>query len=98
MGHAFVDVAAVRAIASQFAATAEIVDGAPRTNLSQLTFGGATAGRAHIAGGDALRVSLTRLAGELFQWSRATREIAAALQASADSYTDAELRGAARIG
>ena len=97
MGHAFVDVAAVREIANQFAATAEIIDGAAR-NLSQLTFGGGTAGRTHVARGDALRVSLDRLADELSQWSRATREIVAALRASADSYADAEVRSAARIG
>ena len=98
MGHAFVDVAAVQEIATQFAATAEIIDGAARSNLSQLAFGGGTAGRSHVARGDALRVSLDRLAGELSQWSRATREIVSALRASADSYADAEVHSAARIG
>ena len=98
MRHAFVDVAAVQEIATQFAATAEIIDGAARSNLSQLAFGGGTAGRSHVARGDALRVSLDRLAGELSQWSRATREIVSALRASADSYADAEVHSAARIG
>lgn len=98
MGHAFVDVAAVRAIASQFADTAELIDVTARTSLSQLVFGGATAGRAHVAPGNALRLSLDRLAAELSQWSWATAQIAAALRASADGYADAELRSAARIG
>lgn len=98
MGHAFVDVAAVQEIANQFAATAEIIDCAARTSLSQLSFGGGMAGRTHVARGDALRVSLDRLAGELSQWSLATREVVAALQASADSYADAEVRSATRIG
>ena len=101
MGHrdvAGVDVAAVRAVANRFDATAEIIDGAARNHLASLTFGGATAGRAHIARGDALSTALERLAAEVWQWSRATSEIAVALRASADRYADAELRAAARIG
>jgi hypothetical protein len=95
---AFVDVAAVQAIADQFAATAEFIDVAARINRWQLAFGGVTAGRAHIAHGDALRLSLNRLTDELSQWSRATLEIAVALRATADSYAEAELRSTERIG
>ena len=95
---AFVDVAAVQAIADQFAATAEFIDAAARNNFCQLAFGGPTAGRANTAHGDALRLSLNRLTEELSQWSRATREIAVALRASADSYAEAELRSTERIG
>ena len=88
----------MRAIAGQFADTADFIEGVARNALSRLTFGGATAGRAHIAHGDALRMSLSRLADELSEWARASVEIAVALRATADSYADAELRSAARIG
>jgi hypothetical protein len=93
-----IDVAAVRAVANRFEATAEILDEAACNHLARLTFGGAAAGRAHFARGDALRAALQRLAAEVSQWSRATGEIALALRASADRYADAELRTAARIG
>lgn len=101
MGHrdaASIDVAAVRAVANRFDATAEIIDETARNHLASLTYGGATAGRAHIARGDALRSALERLVAEVSQWSRATGEIALALRASADRYAYAELRSAARIG
>lgn len=94
----FVDAAAVRAIANQFNASAELIDGAARTHLATLAFGGATAGRAHIAHGDALRAELVRLAAALSQWSRAAVEIAVTLRTTSDRYADAELRSAARLG
>ncbi len=92
-----VDVAALHRVADQFGAAAELIDGPVSDHLSRLAFGGASAGRAHTARGDALRVELERLAAELSQWSRASVEIAAALRASADRYADAELYAAARI-
>jgi Excreted virulence factor EspC, type VII ESX diderm len=95
---AFVDAAVVRTVANRFDATAALIDGAARTHLGRLAFDGATAGRAYIASGDALRVALDRLAGELAQWARATVEIATALRASADRYAEADLRAAARVG
>jgi hypothetical protein len=101
MGHrdaTSIDVAAVRAVAHRFDTTAEVIDGAARNHLASLTFRGETAGRAHIARGDALRTALERLAAEVSQWSRATGGVAMALRASADRYADAELRAAARIG
>ncbi|MDI3314705.1 MAG: type VII secretion target [Mycobacterium sp.] len=95
---ASIDVAAVRALAGRFQATAEILDEVARNHLACLTFGGAAAGRAHSARGDALRTALMRWAAEVSQWSLATGEIARALRASADRYADAELRAASGIG
>jgi hypothetical protein len=96
-GHAGIDVAAVRAVADQFDAAADLVDRAARDNLARLGFGGASAGRAHVARGDALQSGLQRLAAELSQWSRAASEIGVALRAGAGRYADAELYAAARI-
>ena len=98
MGRTYVEVAVLRAVATQFDASAQLLDAAARNNLSQLCFNGATAGRAHIGRGDALNASLNRLNADLAQWSRATVEITAALRAAADRYADAELRSAALIG
>jgi uncharacterized protein YukE len=95
--HVYVDAAALRAIANRFDATAETIDTAVRARLGHLAFDGASAGRAHVAGGDALRRALDRWSGALTQWSRASAEIATALRAGADSYTEAELRAAARV-
>lgn len=92
-----VDVAATHRVADQFAAAADIIDRALSDQLSRLAFGGASAGRAHTARGDALRVELERMVAGLAQWSRASTEIAAALRSSADRYADAELYAAARI-
>lgn len=91
------DSSAVHGIADQLSAAAELIDGAVGNHLARLTFGGATAGRAYIARGDALRVQLERLTAEVGQWSRAAVETAAALRAGADRYADADLYAAARI-
>jgi len=93
-----VDVAAVRDVAAEFDASAAVLDTAVGTQLSHLGFGGATAGRAYAARGDALRAALDRLAGGLTAWSRASAEIAAALRASADRYQRADERSATRFG
>jgi Excreted virulence factor EspC, type VII ESX diderm len=95
---ASVDAALVRTAANQFDATAVLIEGAARSHFGRLVFDGATAGRAHVRHGDALRAALHRLVGELGQWARATAEIATALRASADHYAEADLRTAARIG
>lgn len=92
-----IDVPATYRVADQFGAAAEIIDRTLSDQLARLAFCGATAGRAHSACGDALRVELQRLTGELSQWSRASVEIAAALRSGADRYADAELYAAARI-
>lgn len=96
--HASVDVAALRAIANRFDASAEVIDGAVQTHLARLAFDGSTAGRAHIARGDALRTALDRLGGGLTQWSRTSVEVAGALRAAAQHYGDAELSSVARLG
>jgi hypothetical protein len=92
-----VDVAAVHRVADQLGATAELIDGAVGDHLARLAFRGASAGRAHSARGDALRVELERLKAEVSHWSRAAVETAVALRAGADRYADAELYAAARI-
>lgn len=94
--HVYVDAAAVHAVAARFDAGAELLGGAAPAHLGRLAFDGAVAGRAHAAAGDAVRRALDRWAGELARWSRASAEIAAALRVGAASYTDAELRAAAR--
>jgi hypothetical protein len=93
-----VDVAAVHAIARQYEAAADIVEGAVRTHLSGLVFDGAVAGRMHVARGDGLRTAVDQVVGQLRQWSRAAAEIAAALRASADRYAEADARAARRVG
>ena len=98
MAQTFADVAAMRLIANRFEATAQLLETAARNHLSQLAFGGASAGRSHIARGDTLRASLDRLSADVSQWARATAEVTVALRAAADRYGDAELRSAARIG
>jgi hypothetical protein len=99
MGHdtARVDVTAVRDAADQFDASVGILDAAIRDHLSHLAFGGATAGRAYVGHGDALRAALDQIGAGLVQWSRASAEIAAALRATADRYARAENRNAARF-
>jgi hypothetical protein len=92
-----VDVAAVQRVADQLGAVAGLLDRAAGDHLARLAFGGASAGRAHAARGDALRVEMERLTAEVTQWSRAAAETAAALRAGADRYADAELYAAARI-
>ncbi|WP_431239010.1 type VII secretion target [Mycolicibacterium aichiense] len=95
MGNTRVDCAGLRAAAQHFDATAEVLDEALRGQLSRLHFGGAVAGRAHVAHGDAVRAALERLTATVAQWSRAAEETAAALRVTADRYGDAELRAAA---
>jgi uncharacterized protein YukE len=94
---AFVDNPSVRTVANRFDDTAQLIDDAVRTHFARLAFDGATAGRDYIGHGDALRVAVNRLAGELSQWSRATAEIATELRASADRYAEADLSAAGRL-
>jgi hypothetical protein len=91
------DSLAVLRVADQLGAAAELLDRAVADHLARLAFGGAGAGRAHTARGEALRVQLERLTAEVTQWSRTAAEAAAALRAGADHYADAELYAAARI-
>jgi hypothetical protein len=91
---ALVDTAGIRAVADQFDAGAARLDDAARTPLN---FDGLTAGRAHIADGDQLRVEIHRVTQDLSAWARAAAEIAAGLRAGADRYRDADHAAAARI-
>jgi hypothetical protein len=93
-----VDVAALHAVARQYEAAADIVDGTVRTHLTGLAFDGAAAGRVHTARGDALRTSVDHVVDQLRQWSRAAAEIAAVLHVSADRYAEADARAARRVG
>jgi len=95
---AFVDVAAVHAIANRFDDTSHLIDAAVRTHFGGLLFDGASAGRMYVGQGDAIRFALHRLSGELVQWVRATAEIASALRISADRYAEADHYAAAGIG
>lgn len=92
-----VNASATYRVADQFDAAAELIDGAVGDHLTRLEFSGACAGTANTARGDALHAALERLTAGLSQWSRACGEIAVALRAGADRYTDAELYAAARI-
>lgn len=92
-----VDVAALLGVARQYEASADILDGALRTHLG-LQFDGASAGRMHVARGDALREAVDRIVDRLRQWSRANREIALVLRMSADRYAEADARAARRVG
>jgi hypothetical protein len=96
--NATVDALALRTVANRFDDAAQLIDGAAHTHFGSLAFDGATAGRNYAGHGDALRLALNRLAGELGQWARATGEIAIALRASADRYIEADLNAAARVG
>ena len=101
MGHpdtASVDVAALRSVADEYQTVAELLDGALRTHLSGLTFDGASAGRAYVARGDAVREAVARTVNQIRQWSRACREIAAVLQVSANQYAAADARAGERVG
>ncbi len=95
--HFVADTAALRATADRFDAGAEIIDHAVRHRLDRLRFSGVSAGRVHLAAGNALRQALDRWAGELAQWSRASAEIGAALRSGAQGYAEAESRSTARV-
>jgi hypothetical protein len=94
---AFVDAAAVHAVANRFDDTAHLIEGAVRSHFARLAFDGTTSGRAYIGQGDALRFALHQLSGDLSKWARASMEVAIALRASADRYADADHLAAARI-
>lgn len=101
MGHpdtASVDVAALRSVADEYQTVAELLDGTLRTHLSGLTFDGASAGRAYVARGDAVRDGVEHVVHQVRQWSRACREIAAVLRVSANQYAAADARAGERVG
>jgi hypothetical protein len=91
---AHVDTVAVRAVADRFDAAADELDRAARTPLG---FDSLTAGRAHTADGDELRLQLHRVINELSAWARAAAEIGAGLRAGADRYVDTDRDAATGI-
>jgi Excreted virulence factor EspC, type VII ESX diderm len=93
-----VDVGVLLDVAGRFDAAADVLDGIARAQLAQLTFGGAVAGRAHVARGEAVRRSLEPLGDDVRSWARSCAEIASALRTSATRYAVAEANGAARLG
>ena len=82
-----VDAAALRGIADRFDSIAQTLAGAARAGTG---FGGATAGRAHVPDGEALRRGLDRLAGEVTDWARAAGEIAIGIRCGAIEYTESD--------
>jgi hypothetical protein len=75
-----------------------MVDDAVRQNLTSLAFDGASAGRAHFAGGDALHRAIDDVVAGLRRWSHTATEIASALRDSAHRYAQADADVARRIG
>jgi len=95
---AHVDVAGLLGMARQYQAAADSIDAAVRTHLTGFEFDGASAGRAYVARGDAVRAGVDNVAAQLRLWSRASAEIAAVLRGSADRYADADARAGRRVG
>ena len=100
MGHASgtrvsVDVAALRAVADHFDSVAQSVARAAR---ARLRFGGAVAGRAHTADGEALRRTFDLLSVDLTGWARAADETGTGLRCGADCYVKSERVAAERVG
>ncbi len=93
-----VDAAALSSVAAGYDTIAADLDSAVRNRLHGPVFDGATAGRAHTADGDAVRMAIDELTDGLRRWSRASAEVAAVLRASVDRYVVADARAAARVG
>ena len=93
-----VDVAALRYVAHQYEAVADIVEVTIRARLSPPVFDGSCAGRAHTFHGEAVRAALDDLAEPMQQWARASGDIALALRVSADRYVAADAEAAGRVG
>jgi hypothetical protein len=93
-----VDVAALLGIAGEYEVVADAVDAVVRTRLAGLQFGGAGAGRMHVARGEAVRIAVDGIADRLREWSRASAEIAATLRATALRYDEADVHAGGRVG
>ncbi|WP_396899150.1 type VII secretion target [Mycolicibacterium sp.] len=101
MGHvdaARIDVAALLQLAGEYDAVADMVDAAARARLNGTVFDGASAGRAHIHHGDAVRLAVDDLTDVLREWTRSAREIATAVRTSADRYVVADAHASNRVG
>jgi hypothetical protein len=95
---AHVDVAALLGVADEYQAVADMVGAVLRSRLSGLQFGGATAGRMHVARGEAVRIAVDGIAESLREWSRASAEIAATLRTTAHRYDEADVRAGRLVG
>jgi hypothetical protein len=93
-----VDVAALLRIAGEYQSVADAVDAVVRNRLTGLQFGGAAAGRMHVARGEALRIAVDGVADRLREWSRASAEIAASLRTSARRYDEADTHAERMVG
>jgi hypothetical protein len=93
-----VDVAALLGIAGEYDAVADAVDAVVRSRLAGLQFGGAGAGRMHVARGEAVRIAVDGIADRLREWSRASAEIAATLRSTALRYDEADVRAGRLVG
>lgn len=93
-----VDVGALLDVARRYDAVADVVEGVARTHLARLNFDGAVAGRDYTARGNSLRRTVGDVVEQMHVWSRALREIASALRASAHRYVETDARGAVRLG
>ena len=82
-----IDAAALRVIADHFDSIAQTLAGAARTRAG---FGGATAGRAHLPDGEALRRNLDCKLGEVSEWARAAGEISVGLRCGAVEYIESD--------
>lgn len=91
---AHIDVAVLLDAAGRFDAAADALS---RIAHVRVTFGAATAGRAHVAHGEAVRGDVNRLCDDIRAWSRSNIEIASALRASVDRYVGADARVTARL-
>lgn len=93
-----VDVRAVHDVARRYDAIADMIDAGVDAHLAHSSFGGAVAGRAHAARGEALGTAIDDLAGQMRTWSRACSEISAALRVSSDAYGGVDALAARRLG
>jgi hypothetical protein len=95
---AHVDVAELLGVAGEYEAIADAVDAVARTRLAGLQFGGAGAGRMHVARGEAVRIAVDGIADHLRGWSRASLEVAATLRTTAQRYDEADVRAGRMVG
>jgi hypothetical protein len=95
---AHVDVDALLGVAGEYGAIADAVDAVVRTRLAGLQFGGAGAGRMHVARGEAVRMAVDDIADQLRGWARASSEIAATLRITAQRYGEADVRAGRMVG
>ena len=93
-----VDVGTLLGIAGEYQAVADAIDAIVRTRLAGLQFGGAVAGRSHVARGEALRVAIDDISEQLREWARASAEIAATLRTTAQRYEEADVRAGRLVG